>query len=87
MSTSLGAGCGSRQKLAWGAREQNLLLTQTDDMAWAGGGENMHVLNLAGAVGSEERGGNAGDRMCVGEEVGGFHTQPIQSDNVVTTSL
>lgn len=56
-------------------------------MAWAGGGENMHVLNLAGAVGSEERGGNAGDRMCVGEEVGGFHTQPIQSDNVVTTSL
>lgn len=87
MSTLLGAGCGSRQKLAQGARERNLSLTQTDDMASAGGDENMHVLNLAGVVGSGERGGNAEDQICAGEEVGGFHTQPIQSDNVVTTNL
>ena len=50
----------------------------------------MHVLNLAGVVGNGERGENAEDRIwaaAAGEEVGGFHTQPIQSDNVVTMNL
>lgn len=50
----------------------------------------MHVLSLAGVVGNGERGGNVEDRICVaegGEEVVGFHTQPIQCGNVVTMNL
>lgn len=50
----------------------------------------MYVLNLAGVVDNGERGGNAEDRIYVaaaGEEVVGFHSQPIQSDNVVTMNL
>jgi len=50
----------------------------------------MHVLNLAGVVGNGERGGNAEDRIRAaegGEEVVGFHNQPIQRDNVVTMNL
>ena len=59
-------------------------------MASAGGDGNMHVLSLAGVVGNGERGGNVEDRICVaegGEEVVGFHTQPIQCGNVVTMNL
>ena len=46
----------------------------------------MHVLSQAEVVDSWERGRDVEVQICAmgGEGVGGFHTHPIQGNNVVT---
>ena len=87
--TSSVAGPVSRQKPAGAARGWDLLLSQMGYVAWTEREGDIHVLSQAGAVGDGERGGNAGVqiRAAADEEVGGFHTQLIQGNNVVGTNL
>ena len=77
-------GCGSRKKPARAGWWRNLLLNQMDDVVLVERDEDTHVLNRAGVVGSGERGGNVEVRICA---TVGFHTQLIQSNNVVTANL
>lgn len=51
-------------------------------MEWVGRGEDKNVLGQVGE-------GNAEVRWCevAGEGVGDFHSQPIQSNDVVTLNL
>lgn len=59
------------------------------DVVWVGRDDDMHAPNRAGVGGGGERGGSAEDRIratTVGE-VGSFHTQLIQSNNVVMANL
>jgi len=56
---------------------------------WVGKDEDNHVPNHAAVVGNGERGGNAEVQIrgASSEEVVGFRTQPIQSNNVVKMNL
>lgn len=58
-------------------------------MVWVGVDGDIHVLRQAGVVGGGERGGNVvvQIRAVAGEGAGDFHTQLIQSNNVVTMNL
>lgn len=58
-------------------------------MVWVGGDGDIHVLRLTGVVGDGERGGNVVVQICAvaDEGVGDFHTQPIQSNDVVMVNL
>lgn len=68
------------------AKEVNLLWNQTNGVEWVGRAGDMCAL---GQVGNGERGGGVEVLSCevAGEGVGDFHSQPIQSNNVVTLNL